>query len=77
MSKAKCPDCGETFPGSNSAGHCAACCRTFIGLTAFDAHRVGDHGVDRRCEIREKHWQDERGYFHYGPRDNRFEKEQS
>lgn len=45
-----------------------------------EVHRVGEHGVDRRCEIqpyesigddgkaRYGHWQDERGYWHYGRR---------
>ena len=72
------PKCGKTFPNNNRDGHCAACCETFIGLTSFEAHRVGEHGKDRRCEIqpyetiRENgspsygHWTDERGYQHYG-----------
>jgi hypothetical protein len=77
----KCPDCKNTFPSGDRAGHCSACCRTFIGLNAFEAHRVGQHGTpDRRCElqpetrtdddgrIRYGHWQDERGYWHVGQR---------
>ena len=67
----KCPDCGQSFPGGDGYGHCSVCCETFRGLTAFDAHRVGEHGVDRRCEIREQHWRDERGHWHYGERDTR------
>lgn len=34
------PKCGCTWGGVNTA-HCAACCITFSGLTAFDAHRRG------------------------------------
>ena len=60
------PKCGKQFPNGNRAGHCAACCETFIGLTAFEAHRVGEHGTDRRCELQPKHWQDENGYWHHG-----------
>lgn len=29
--------------------HCSGCGRHFHGLGAFDAHRVGDFGRDRRC----------------------------
>ena len=72
MSKLASHKCGATFPNSSRHGHCSGCCRTFVGLAAFDAHRVGKHGVDRRCEIREQHWQDAKGYWHYGPRDPRF-----
>lgn len=79
MAKLTCKDCGKTWPHSEHAGHCAACCETFMGLAAFDAHRVGEHGVDRRCELkpetwetekgtRHGHWQDARGYWHYGRR---------
>lgn len=35
-----------TGPGRS---HCPACCRTFSGESAADAHRKGAHGVDRRC----------------------------
>ena len=72
MSKLTCKDCGDQFPNSNRTGHCTACCRTFVGLTAFDAHRTGAHGTpERRCELTTKHWQDERGYWHHGHRDPR------
>lgn len=71
------PSCGKTYPSNNTAGHCAACHETFIGLSAFDAHRIGEHGNNRRCEIqpyetptetgtRYGHWQDKRGYWHHG-----------
>ena len=46
------PKCGKQFPNGNRAGHCAACCETFIGLAAFEAHRVGEHGTGRRCEMK-------------------------
>jgi hypothetical protein len=32
-----------------SRSHCASCCRTFSGETAANRHRIGKHGVDRRC----------------------------
>lgn len=74
------PKCGKTFPSGERAGHCGSCCETFIGLSAFESHRVGAHGTpERRCEIqpyetidpetlyaRYGHWIDERGYWHYG-----------
>lgn len=82
VTKATHPKCGKTFPGGDGSGHCSGCCETFIGLGAFEAHRVGSHGEDRRCEIqpytsyapeyphtiRYGHWNDERGYWHYGRR---------
>jgi hypothetical protein len=68
MSNPSHPKCGKSFPGGSSAGHCSACCETFIGLNSFEAHRVGAHGVDRRCELSEKHWADERGFWHHGPK---------
>ena len=39
-----------TIPKTNSrlAG-CPSCRRIFGGDQAFDAHRIGRHGVDRRC----------------------------
>lgn len=74
------PACGKQFPNGPRAGHCAACCATFVGLGAFEAHRVGEHGVDRRCQLQPYegtteegkpkfgHWQDDKGYWHYGER---------
>lgn len=87
MATATHPTCGKTFPGSNSAGHCATCCETFIGLTAFENHRVGDFPDGRRCEIqpyesvgddgktRFGHWADDRGYWHHGKRMTQADKE--
>lgn len=60
------PKCGKSYPGGSTAGHCSACCETFIGLTAFEQHRRGAHGVDRHSELTGAHWQDDRGYWHYG-----------
>jgi hypothetical protein len=63
------PKCGKRFPNGSRAGHCAGCCETFIGNTAFEAHRAGEHGTpERRCEIGPNHWQDDRGHWHVGPR---------
>lgn len=72
------PKCGKRFPSGSRAGHCAACCETFIGTAAFEAHRVGEHGTpERRCLTPETEtasdgtkpfWQDDRGYWHFGER---------
>lgn len=71
------PKCGKNYPSNNTHGHCSGCCETFVGITAFDAHRVGE-GPERRCEIqpyetptvtggtRYGHWKDERGYWRHG-----------
>lgn len=42
--------CGAWWTGL-SRSHCAAleCHRTFSGETAANRHRIGKHGVDRRC----------------------------
>lgn len=53
--------CGRQFNGADSSGgHCGACHDNFNSLTAFDRHRVGKHGTDRRCltgdEMRAKGW---------------------
>lgn len=42
------PACGQWWTGLTRA-HCPACCRTFSTDTAADKHRIGKHGVDRRC----------------------------
>ena len=74
------PKCQKRFPNGSRSGHCSGCCETFIGLVSFDAHRVGDHGTNRRCEIqpyettgddgkvRYGHWVDDKGYIHHGKR---------
>lgn len=66
MSNPTHPKCGKSCPGGSIAGHCSGCCETFIGLAAFEAHRRGEHGVNRHCEITDKHWADSRGYYHVG-----------
>lgn len=48
MPTATHPKCGKTWTGYRTE-HCPACCETFNGHTAGDMHRVGEHGVDRRC----------------------------
>lgn len=71
------PKCQKQFPNNNRTGHCSACCRTFVGLASFDAHRVGENADTRRCEIqpyetttdrgvRYGHWEDAHGYWHHG-----------
>lgn len=42
------PACGQWWTGLSRA-HCPACCRTFSTDSAADKHRIGRHGIDRRC----------------------------
>lgn len=42
------PQCGKSW-GGYRAEHCPSCHETFSGSTAGDAHRRGEHGVDRHC----------------------------
>jgi hypothetical protein len=60
------PKCGKRFPGTTRFGHCPVCHETYYGDASIEKHRVGAHGVDRRCELQELHWQDARGYWHFG-----------
>ncbi|MGP9528600.1 FDXHR family putative zinc-binding protein [Glutamicibacter sp. AOP5-A2-18] len=82
------PKCNKEFPDGTRAGHCATCCETFIGNTAFEAHRVGQFPDGRRCEIQPYengttesgvpkygHWQDEKDYWHYGKQLTQAEKD--
>ena len=45
--RATCRTCHAEYGGRME--HCPACHKTFTGATAGDMHRVGTHGVDRRC----------------------------
>lgn len=40
--------CGAEWSGLKRE-HCTVCHRTFSGTSTGDAHRTGQHGVDRRC----------------------------
>lgn len=40
--------CGARWTGMRME-HCTVCHRTFSGTTTGDAHRTGEHGIDRRC----------------------------
>lgn len=40
--------CGKGWTGARRS-HCPACHETFSSESAADRHRVGKHGVDRRC----------------------------
>lgn len=42
-------ECGASLPLGSRICECAACHATFTGVTAFDAHRRGRHGIDRHC----------------------------
>lgn len=59
------PKCGKSWGGKRQE-HCAGCCETFSGTTAGDKHRIGEHGVDRRCASPAERGlvQDERGIWH-------------
>lgn len=37
--------CGARWSGTNTC-HCGACCRTFVGIGAFDRHRRGGQCAD-------------------------------
>ena len=41
-------ECTRPRPGSRLE-HCRVCHRTFASTVAGDAHRTGQHDVDRRC----------------------------
>jgi hypothetical protein len=42
-------ECGASLPHGSRICHCETCCEIFTGVTAFDAHRRGRHGIDRHC----------------------------
>jgi len=61
------PKCGQSFPNNNTTGHCAACCETFIGLTAFDKHRRGGF-CNELVDGDRGFWLDKQGHWHWGER---------
>ena len=69
MADARHGKCGKTFPNSSRVGHCGGCHETFVGLGAFDQHRIGQ-GKERRCldlfDGIAEFWQDDRGFWHFG-----------
>jgi len=38
------PKCGKRYPTGDRTGHCANCCQTFYGLSAFDRHQSVQQG---------------------------------
>lgn len=40
---------GNGIRARGARSECAACGAVVAGVGPFDAHRVGAHGVDRRC----------------------------
>lgn len=61
--------CGQRV--KNSAYHCGACHRSFIGLTAFDGHRAGMNcdmlfAADPYQSKPVEFWEDDEGYWHRG-----------
>ena len=70
--------CGQQIPNGETGGHCAGCCRSFRGLTAFEMHQTLDERGRTIChdpatmrnakgELR-PFWQDKTGCWHHGPR---------
>ncbi|WP_425556955.1 FDXHR family putative zinc-binding protein [Kitasatospora saccharophila] len=61
------PECGRSWSGRR-AEHCPACCETFAGTRAGDAHRTGPYGA-RRClpPATAGLWQDDQGIWHRKP----------
>lgn len=39
----------QTFKLTGDRNQCPGCCHYFNSSRAFDKHRTGQHGVDRRC----------------------------
>lgn len=39
---------------TGNRNQCQGCKQYFNSVTAFDKHRVGEHGVDRRCRTPEE-----------------------
>ena len=39
---------------TNSRNQCGGCRQYFNSNTAFDKHRTGEHGVNRRCMTKEE-----------------------
>ncbi len=77
-------DCAGHVPtlSGNRYGHCALCHLDFMGETAWDKHRRGDHGGGRYCVDPAadvavtkngtpvaRWWQDKKGRWHEGDRD--------
>lgn len=78
------PKCGKPVPGGNSGGHCAGCCESFRGATAFEKHLIRTSGrpihQNPATAVTPSgkpldYWQDDKGVWHLGPRDPRFTKE--
>ena len=44
-----CHVCSRKIGGPRSGGHCMTCHLSFATDKAFDKHRTGAYGVDRRC----------------------------
>lgn len=69
------PKCGNRFPSGDRYGHCATCCRTFVGEKAFDRHRrdgtcimMPETYISSNLNTVTGHWQDSRGFWHFGDR---------
>jgi hypothetical protein len=67
------PKCGKRFGNSDNIGHCAVCCETFFGPTAFDDHLSRDGEgkylhLDPSTTEDHKWWLDRFGYWHHSER---------
>jgi len=61
------PRCGTVFNNSDREGHCAACCRTIVGLRAFDQHRSKGKCL-ALVDGENQFWLDDTGRWHWGPK---------
>lgn len=64
--------CGVELKSSPRFWHCGGCHETFAGEKPFTRHRRGPGDARECADLRNdgpsRHWSDERGVWHYGPR---------
>ena len=72
------PECDKPLPNRQSYGHCAVCHLTFIGIRTWDDHRRNGQCINPETEpAKRKWWQDAKGYWHRGDRDQRFNRKEA
>jgi hypothetical protein len=54
VTKIKLQTFNPAAPKDVGKNQCPSCGEVFRSLFSFDAHRTGDHGVDRRCQSTEE-----------------------
>lgn len=63
------PKCDSRFwAAGNRSGHCAQCCDTYYGITAFDKHQRLVDGKVVCARTGPLWWQDDKGSWHHGER---------